>query len=274
MIYNKTSILILFSIFCILAVNATENIRYKPLDFENPGNRRLLKSETGNFFFYRSLPERSMTLGVNGMESLQIRSVSTVQMRKPQVIVIIDNQRKTYDLKAIGTADNLYLYEAINIDLAGKLSSIEILCYDRELFFRAFERIVPKPRPQRLPNLQIMEHGGIMFLIQNSRSSEYYSFEPEQYFSFNINNKRKAVLFVRARLTDRSTPVFDLYRNNQLVERIELSMARTRKYSVAGITHLTVGRRIELPKLDINAQYSLRPVSDHLFIARPVILKE
>lgn len=272
---KKKHILILLMLaLVVLSAPASEAIRYKPLEFVNPGNRRLLRSDAGNFYFYRSLPEKSMSLTVNGMESLQIRTVSTEQVRKPRVIVIVNRQRTTYDLKQSAKSGNLYVYEPIDIAINGKPEKIEILCYDSQIYFRVFERIVPKPRPQLLPTLQVLEHGGIMLLSHNSHSSEYYSFEPGQILRFNVNNKRTAVIYVRARLTDRSIPVFDLYRNNELVERIELSTARTGKYTVAGITHLTVGRKIELIEQDGNAQYTLRPVSEHLFIARPVILRD
>lgn len=274
MIYRKTALVFLMSLICMLALAATENIRYKPLEFVNPGNRRLLKTAAGNYYYFRALPEKSMTISVNGMESIQIRSISTVQVRKPQVIIIINKNRTTYDLKQTATVNGWYLYEPADITLIGKPDKIEILCYDREFYFRVYERIVPKPRPQTLPNLQIVEHGGVMQMNHNSSSSEYYSFEPGHNLRFNLNNKRTAVIYVRARLTDRSTPVLDLYRNNELVERIELSTARTTKYSVTGIKHLTVGKKIELPAQEGTVQYSLRSVSEHLFLARPVILKD
>jgi len=51
---------------CVLATSALigQTVRTRIMSFENPGNRRILKTESVNQWYYRSLPERTMKLNV------------------------------------------------------------------------------------------------------------------------------------------------------------------------------------------------------------------
>ncbi len=248
-----------------------------PLSFSNPGNRRLLKTEAGNYYYYRSLPEKSMTLNVSGIESIELRSFAIESLRKPKVHVVIDRKSTAYDLKPESRLNGFHLYEPVKISIPRNTESIEILCYERSIYFRPFYTVPPKPKtskPARPANRVIRAHGGIMTMTHNGNSSEYYTFNPSQSFKFTLNNSRDGIVYVRARLLDRSLPEFDLYHNGELVETHEFSLKRTTQYKVVGIDHLSTGMKISLPKNGGSSEYELRAKSDHLFLAKPVLLKE
>lgn len=88
---------LIFVLACLAALTAVQ-ARVKPLSFENPGNRRLLETGAGKYWYYRSLPEKSMTLNVEGVSSVQLRSFGLDNLRKPQVLTIIGKDKKTWDL--------------------------------------------------------------------------------------------------------------------------------------------------------------------------------
>ncbi|MDZ4121734.1 MAG: hypothetical protein U1C33_04895, partial [Candidatus Cloacimonadaceae bacterium] len=117
-------------------------------------------------------------------------------------------------------------------------------------------------------------HAGVMMMAHNASTSEYHSFSPEQALQFELNNSRNAVVYVRARLTDRTLPIFELYKDGELVHTYEFTLKRTTKYKVSGIRHLSVGIKIELPPNSGSSSYELRAVSDHLFLGRPVLIKK
>jgi len=218
-------ILILIAVllaYCLLGGKAT--VRYKALSFDNPGTKRVLKTEAGNYFYYRSLPEKSMILNTAGISKLELRSFSKEALRKPEIITIIAKKRQAYTLKPVQTIKTYTVYETINIDLPPDTKSIEVLCYSRSIYMRAFHVLPPKaPKISKLKNLVIKAHGGAMSLLHNGSSSDYYSLLPSQALKFSLNNKRNAVVYVRPRLLDLSTPKLGVYANGELVDTIVFS---------------------------------------------------
>ena len=57
---KKHIIMILLGLMASLAF--AQNYRTRIMDFENPGSRRIRKTEEASHWYYRSLPEKSMTL--------------------------------------------------------------------------------------------------------------------------------------------------------------------------------------------------------------------
>jgi len=248
--------------------------KMKPLTFDNPGNRRLLKTETDSYYYFRAKPEKSMTLNVEGKSAIELRSFAIAKLNKPKVISIIGKQSTTYDLVLQERLEGFYLYQPVAIPIPKGTKSIEILCYDRSVYFRPFFTVPVKPaKPAKLPNLQMKAHGGLLRVTHNSTGSDYYVFNPSQSLKFDLNNGRDAVVYVRARLLDRSLPVFELWRNGQKLQDHEFSLRRTTKYKATGIDHLSTGLKLVLPPNEGTASYELRAVSDHLFIAKPLLLK-
>ncbi len=262
-------------LLCLMAFGAfAQNYKTRIMDFENPGSRRIRQTDSGNHWYYRSLPEKTMTLNTEGVERIQIRSFDIERLRKPQIHILINKERTTFDLKLAERLNGYYLYEDIEFDVPAGTKSLEVLCYQRSTYMRAYEmeKIIPKVKPIRIPNRQIHAHAGIIDLTHNSSSSEYYTFNPSQAFRFSHNNAKNGVVYIRARLTDRTLPVFSLWHNGTKVDQYEFSLARSTKYSAQGIRYLTVGMRLELPENINSSEYELRAESDHLFLARPVIL--
>lgn len=271
---KRIALALLLIVFgCMLFAQAKP--KYKALNFDNPGSRRILKTEAGNHYYYRSLPEKSLKLNTNGIEKLQIRSFSTEALRKPEIVTIIAKSRTTHSLKQAKTVNTYAVYDVINIDIPANTMSIEVLCYSRSVYLRAFHVIPPKPaKAVKLANLVLKAHGGAVSLVHNGSSSDYYSFLPSQALKFSVNNKRNAVVYVRPRLLDRSTPKLGVYHNGELVQTIDFSIKRTTKYHVQGIKNLGIAKKIELPINDNSSEYELRALSDHLFIAKPVLIKQ
>ncbi len=267
----KRLILVLTCFAAVIAFPA----KVKPLSFQNPGNRRLLKTEQGNYWYYRSLPEKSMILNVEGISTIQLRAFGLQELRKPQVITIIGRQNKTWDLSLQQRLDGLYLYREISIPIPAGTKTLEVLCYERGIYFRPFYNLehTPKPKTAKPANLAIGAHGGVITISHNGTDSPYYVFNSAQGLKFTVNNGREAMIYVRARLLDRSLPVFALYRNGELLGTHEFTLRRSTKYKAAGVDHLTTGLKLELPSNSGTAQYELRAQSDHLFFARPLLLK-
>ncbi|MBW6513941.1 MAG: hypothetical protein K0B87_04195 [Candidatus Syntrophosphaera sp.] len=254
---------------------ASAGARVRALEFENPGSRRLLKTEAGNHWYYRSRPEKTLTLNVDGISEIELRSFAIARINRPRVIVISDTGRNTYDLIQSDMLDGYRAFAPVKIAVPPGSKTIQILCYERSIYFRAFHTLPPAPKPKaaKAPNLQIRAHGGILSVTHNGTDSDYHVFNPSQSLKFSLNNQRNGIVYVRARLLDRTLPEFELYRNGELVESYEFSLLRTTKYKAVGIDHLTTGMKLELPANNGSSDYELRAVSDHLFLARPLVLR-
>jgi hypothetical protein len=268
-----TKRIILLALASLMAVAAfAQNYRTRIMDFENPGSRRIRRMEGSNHWYYRSLPEKTMTLKTEDVSRIQIRSFSIEKPRKPQIIVIIDGERMPYDLSFSEFNNGYYFFEDFELDIPENTQEIELLCYQRHIYMRAYEmeEIIPKVKPVKIPNRQIQAHAGLIEISHNSTTSEYYTYNMSQSFKFTHNNAKNGILYVRARLTDRSLPKFSLWHNGTKVEEFEFSLARTTKYSAQGVRYLTIGKKINLPDNDGSSVYELKAESDHLFMAKPV----
>lgn len=272
---NKKYItLILLSL--IASLSFAQEYRTRIMDFENPGNRRLRKTEETKHWYYRSLPEKSMTLKTEDVKRIQLRSFSIEKLRKPRIIIVIDKVEMPFDLTLDKFKDGYYLYKEFEFDVPQGTKSLEVLCFQRSMYMRPFEvyKPIPKPKKIRKPSRQITAHAGMIDITHNGTSSEYYTFNQTQPFKFALNNARDCAVYVRARLTDRNLPSFSLYHNGEKIESYEFSLARTSKFSAQGVSILTIGKKIELPDNVDSSEYELRADTDHMFMARPVFIKK
>lgn len=271
----KLSLTVILIILSVL-VSAAVTVKWKPMPFDNPGSKRILKSETGNYFYFRSLPEQNMLLDVKDVTTLEIRSMSKAKVTNPNFILHNNGKKTVYRLefKALqqSGSNQYWIYEPIRITLPPNLIQLELTCYSRDIYFRAFKAVTIVPKP-KLPPLQIQAHAGAYDLTSGSAKSRYYAFNESTSFSFQVNKGRPFALYVRAELTGRDTPVFAIYKDGKLSKQIKLSTKRSNSYKVEGILNLTIGRKVEFPATDKLARYELRPVTPHLFLAKPVILK-
>lgn len=271
---NLRKIIILAAILLMLTPLAAKT---KVMNFDNPGSKRLLKDEAaGNYYYFRSLPERSMTLNVSGIDKIELRSFSLERKKKAEVISIIDKKQSKHPLLPASVVYGYHTFETVLIPIPANTKEMKILCYDRDIYFRAFYTEPPKPKttaPKKAANLVVNAHSGILSMAHNSSSSDYYSFTPDQPLRFTLNNSRNAIIYVRARLLDRELPVFDVYVNGELYDSHEFSIKRTSTYSVIGIRHLSLGKKVDLPENSGKSVIELRAKTDHLFLGRPVLLK-
>lgn len=253
-----------------------QEYRTRIMDFENPGNRRIRKMEGTNHWYYRSLPEQSMLLKTENVKRIQIRSFSIEDLRKPRIITIINDERINHDLSFAEFKDGYYFYEDFEVDIPEGTESIEVLCYQRSIYMRAYEMytVEPKPKVTRKPSRQINAHAGMIDITHGSTTSEYYTFNQTQAFKFTLNNARNCIVYLRARLTDRRLPGFALYHNGEKVMSYEFSLARSSKFSAQGVQYLTIGKKVELPLNDDSSEYEFRAETDHMFMARPVFIDQ
>ncbi|HRX76271.1 MAG: hypothetical protein PHU99_09670 [Candidatus Cloacimonetes bacterium] len=272
----KKQIVIIFAILLMAGNVIAQTVRTRIMSFENPGNRRILKTEDYSHWYYRSLPERTMRLNVEGVERIQMRSFGIEALRNPQFHVLIGQDKYSYDLKLNHRLEGYYMYETVEFDIPENTRSIEILCYPRSIYMRAFQMITIQPKPKKvvIPNMELKAHAGMIDVAHNSTSSEYYTFNSTQSLKFKLNNGRDGIVYVRARLTDRSLPKFALYKDGEKVESFEFSLSRSAKFKATGVRYLTIGKKLDLPLNDSSSEYELKAESDHLFMARPLILKK
>ncbi|MEN6445520.1 MAG: hypothetical protein ABFC98_05690 [Candidatus Cloacimonas sp.] len=268
---------VLISIILLLAslLYAQSANRYKILTFDNPGTKRLLKTEAGNYYYYRGLPERALLLNTTGVNKIEIRSFSNGAVRKPEIVIITGKERKVYPLVFKEKRGEYYLYQPLTIEVTENTKNIQLICYDRSIYMRAFSVLPPQPpKAKKQANLVIRGHSGIVNVLHNGSNSDYYSFMPGQPLKFTLNNGRNAYLYVRPRLLDRSIPKLGIYANGELVEVVEFNLKRTTKYHSPGITNLGIAKKIVLPVNTKSTEYELRALSEHLFLAKPIIIKK
>lgn len=268
----KQSIIALIILISIISISAVA-LKWKPMTFDNPGTKRLLKSATGNHYYFRALPEKSMYVNVKDLTAIEIRSISKVKVSKPQLILKYDDKRVTYDLKLVAVSAEYQIYEPIRITLPPGLTRMELICYNTNIYFRAFQPVPVQNKKPKTPSLKIISHAGVYNLEHETKLAKYYGFTDTTGFSFQVNKGVPITLYVRAQLTERQLPIYGVYENGKLLRKITLSMKRTNTYTTDSIAHLTIGKRDDFSAQDKVKTYTLKALTPHLFIARAVVRK-
>jgi len=273
---SKTYKAITFALLMLMAagfVLSQTTLKWKPVDFENPGTRRLLRTAAGNAYFYRSQPEKSMTVKVKDLTAVEIRAISKAKVNKPEFVLKYQNKRTTFNLKLTAVSESYQIYEPVRITLPPGLTQLEIISYDRDTYFRVYVPVAVQSKKAKIPSLKITAKEGVHEVAGPTAKHDYYSFNDKTALAFQVNKGRPFSLYVRAELTSKQTPVFGIYEDGKLVQRYELSTKRTSTYKTEGINHLTIGKKVDFPAQDMVKTYELRSISKHKFIARPVIRK-
>lgn len=268
---NKTILILFLLLICATILTGAAELKWKPMTFDNPGTKRLLKSEKGNYYFYRPLPEKSMFINVKELAVIEIRAISKAVVSKPSFVLKYNNKSVTYDLKLISASAKYQVYEPIRITLPPAVNKLELISYKNTIYYRSFKPLPPK-KPQT-PSLNIISKAADVKLTKGDKKSDYYAFNNSVPLVFQVNKGKSVTLFIRAQLTEKVIPVFGLYQDGKFIRTVALSLKRTNTYKAEGITHLTIGKRIDFTMQDKIVKYELRPVTNHLFIARPVITK-
>ncbi len=256
-----------------LGLAGADALKWKPLPFANPGTRRLLKAGQSSVYFYRSLPEKSMTADVAGLTAIEIRAISKKPVSKPSFILKYADKRHFYDLELFAVSEKYQVYKPIKLTLPPGLNKLELICYDRDIYFRVFQPVQAKPKPAKLPPLKILGSAGTYELANNEHKNQYYAFRDDSFFSFQVNRGRRFALYVRAQLASMDAPAFAVFADGKKLREVTLSTKRSDTYKAEGLMNLTIGKKLEFAPENKPVKYELRPLTDNLFIARPVILK-
>lgn len=264
--------LIIFVLAASILLMGQANLRWKAMMFDNPGTKHILKTEKSSVFYYRSLLEKGMILNVKDIQAIEIRAIAKSKVNKPQFILKYNDKKTTYDLKFFSASVAYQIYEPVRISLMPGVKQVELICYDRNIYFRAFQPITIQKKT-KVPSLKVLKYAGTVILSNAASKKQYYTFTPDKPLSFQINKGKAFSLFVRAEMTAKKAAVLGIYRNGELVDKVSLSVKRTKSYTAEGINHLTIGKKVEYPAIDKIAVYELRALTDNLFITRPVIKK-
>jgi hypothetical protein len=266
-------ITILLLIIISFALTGAATLKWKPLPFENPGSKRMVKASSGNYYFFRSLPEETLMLKVKDLSAIEIRAIAKAKVSNPELTLYFDNKHTTYKLKLLAVSEKYQVFEPLNIALPAGLTQAELLCYDRNIYFRAFMPVQVVPKKPKVPSLKIIAKAGEYTITGAKSSHTYYSFTESTAFTYQVKQGLPHTLYVRAELTKKEKPVFGLYEDGKLIRKYELALKRTNNYKSEGITNLTIGKKLDFPASDKLKNYELKALSENLFLARPVIRK-
>jgi hypothetical protein len=270
--YKKSTLTILILIIVAVAINGAVVLKWKPMLFENPGSKRLVKDSTGSYYFFRSQPEKTLLVNVKDLNSIEIRVVSKAKISNPQFSLIYENKQFKYDLKLLSVSEKFQVFAPVKVTLPAGLTQVELLCFDRNIYFRAFMPIEVKPKI-RIPALKITSRTKEYDIAGPAASHKYYAFTESTAFAFQIRQGVAYTLYVRAQLTSKDKPVFGLYEDGKLVGKYEFPIRSTNTYKMDGVIHLTIGKKLDFPAQNKLTRYELKALSGHMFIARPVIRK-
>jgi hypothetical protein len=272
---HKYTRLIQLGILLLLVISsfAAASVKWKAMVFDNPGTKRLLKTDKGGIYLYRSMPEKSMFINVTGLTVIELRAIGMDKVSKPGFTIKYGNKRVNYDLKLTSVSAQYQVFEPIRLTLPPDTKQLELISYNRNLYYRAFKPETIQKKKVIVPPLKITNKAGEYSLKSPTGEHKYYALKDSVTFAFEVNKGRAFSLYIRAELTGKQVPVVGLYQDGQLVQKIPLSLKRTSTYAATGLKNLTTGKKLDFaPKAKLT-KYELRPMTGHLFIVRPVIKK-
>jgi hypothetical protein len=271
--YNHKLVPLLLLLLGALLLTGAAAQKWKSLQFTNPGSKRLLKTGGGNHYYYRSLPEQSMLLDVKDLTSVEIRAIAKAKVANPMIILKYGGKRYINELKIASISEKYQVYQPLQINIPQGVKQLELVSYNRNIYYRAFRPVQPVVKKTSVPPLKMLSDNKPYKVDNGKTTTAYYAFKDTAPLTFQINKGKPFSLYVRAELSGEEAPVFAVYANGQLIRQYTLSIKETSAYKVEGLPHLTVGRKIDFEAADKITRYELKAVSAHLFIAKPVIRK-
>lgn len=260
-------------ILLIISSFAAASVKWKAMMFDNPGTKRFLKTDKGGIYFFRSLPEKSMFINTTGLTVIELKAIGTDKVNKPGFTIKYGDKRVNYDLKLQSVSAQYQVFEPIRLTLPPDTKQLELISYNRNLYYRAFKPETIQKKKVVVPPLKIISKAGEYNLKSPTGEHKYYAAKDSLIFAFNINKGRAFSLYIRAELTGKQVPVVGLYQDGQLVQKIPLTLKRTGTYASTGLMNLTTGKKMDFAPKNKLIRYELRPITGHLFLARPVIKK-
>jgi hypothetical protein len=126
-----------------VCVEAKTVTHWKPLPVTKYKSRRVVNLDAkSKVFFYRPMRFEKMPVDVNGLATIQIKTVSKVKDQSVKFTVYVDGKAQDYTVKLNASTNNFSFYESVNIALAKGSKEIAIYTRNPNVYFRAYAKIV------------------------------------------------------------------------------------------------------------------------------------
>jgi hypothetical protein len=255
------AVLLIFSV-CVEAKTVTH---WKPLPVTKYKSRRVVNLDAkSKVFFYRPMRFEKMPVDVNGLATIQIKTVSKVKDQSVKFTVYVDGKAQDYTVKLNASTNNFSFYESVNIALAKGSKEIAIYTRNPNVYFRAYAKIVKviKEIPKSV-TLKAESYKKISVLTIDKIRKEYYLGDSSNSIKYTAKYNGTVISWFRfLPMANKSAAKIEIYVNNTLRDSYSFSHKISGKYKVNGIK-VSVGKKVMIKDIKKNDKIEIRVTSEH-----------
>lgn len=270
-INRNSSIILLFTFLLVTGLSATQLMLWKPLPVVKFGTKRVLRENKSNILYYRSTLGKNLDLGMVEQTRIRISVFSKKDSLKFKYTVIVDKEKKHYEVKFRRKVGSYFCYEDIYLNLLPGKHHIQIDTSNRNAYFRAFypqyKKVYP-PISLAKPNILT----DTVRLNKGTSWKTYYVATADKPYQTIVDDKHILYGYARASIMSNSPSAFEIYRNGAFVEKVVISNKKTKLYSNAKYKNISIGKKFSVQLVPGKNTIVLKPVGTNPVIFR--IFKE
>jgi hypothetical protein len=276
---NKRTLLTLaILLWVVIGLSAAQLMQWKPTFIGKDtkvgrlyGTKRVLKEGKSSVFYYRSLPGSPLDFGTVNQAKLRISVFSKKDSLKFKYTVIVDKEKKSFEVQYRRKVGNYYCFEDIYLNLLPGSHKIMISTSNRNVYFRAFypkfKKIYP---PLSLAKPAIATD--TIHLNKGTATKAYYIATADKPYQIVLDDRYKVYGYARASLVNKAPSSFEIYRNGLLLKKVDISPKKSKLYQNPKFQNLSIGKKFDIPLVAGKNVIVLKPVGSNPVIFR--IFKE
>ena len=260
----------LFLIIMTASVSGFFQAQWQIIDFTEHGTRRIVEIDDNRWYFYRSEPNRELTLDITGGR-IMIKSAVREDIDNLAYQVRINNAFRNFSVDPVEESGDFLIMEDIFLNLSPGIHELRISTSNRLAYFKVFRDedvwTVPTERGTFEPDQYIAEQT----LVSEDTESPYYLASSDHPLEFRTTGPNKVDGFSRFLINETELEgEFDIEVNGKIVERVTIPLRQTGSYWLMENEELplSIGRRLEFTLPSGEHLVRIIPRSGHNFIFR------
>ncbi|HNX00118.1 MAG TPA: hypothetical protein PLE74_02645 [Candidatus Cloacimonadota bacterium] len=269
--YTRGIVLTFMLLLAVIGLSAAQLMVWKPLPMKGFGTKRVLKEGKSSVLYYRSVSGKTLDLGTVNQTRVRISVFTKKDSLKFKYTVIVDKEKKTFQVLYKRKAGNYFCYEDMYLNLLPGQHRIQINTANRNAYFRAFypqyKKIYP-PISLAKPTIPT----DTVLLNKGATKKVYYIATADKPYQTTVTNKYTMYGYARASILSKTSSGFEIYRNGSLVRKVDISPKKTKLYTNAKYANISIGKKFDIPLVEGKNIIVIKPIGTNPIIFR--IFKE
>ncbi len=270
---KKFTLLTLLLIFCLPTLWSMKTVPVmRPLNFKNPGTKRLVVIDKSKEFYYRSLPKQMLNVEVTGPTKICMKLVTKGDVKNIAFFVQIDSKLTKYELNKVKSDPKFTYFDPVYLNLEAGIHQISIKTLDRKTYFKLLKEEFKQIKEKR--GLTVTSKNGSYSVMNAKSKKDYFIVSKSNPLIVKANYYGNITGFARQLMDDKKTASgLDIVVNGKLYNSIGLSNKTSKLYSLPNKKPISTGTKYTIPSIKPNDEIMIKPKDDKIVVIRMYLKK-